>query len=139
MPTILAFRLRQGYGFKATLGHKVRSPPHNQEHAQLTPGCSRSLQLSLFFPIVFCLCTIFLVAVPLYSDAINSLIGIAIALSGLPFYFLIVRVPEHKRPSCLRRIVASTTRYLQILCMSVATELDLEDGEMPKQQGRKSK
>ncbi|MEJ1280278.1 hypothetical protein NN561_011221 [Cricetulus griseus] len=103
------------------------------------PDRPRPLKLSLFFPIVFCLCTIFLVAVPLYSDTINSLIGIAIALSGLPFYFLIIRVPEHKRPLCLRRIVASTTRYLQILCMSVAAELDLEDEEMPKQQGRKSK
>ncbi|CAH6833520.1 Slc7a7 [Phodopus roborovskii] len=103
------------------------------------PDRPRPLKLSLFFPIVFCLCTIFLVAVPLYSDTINSLIGIAIALSGLPFYFLIIRVPEHKRPRCLRRIVASTTRYLQILCMSVAAELDLEDEETPKQQGHKSK
>ncbi|GAB1298858.1 Y+L amino acid transporter 1 [Apodemus speciosus] len=97
------------------------------------PDRPRPLKLSLFFPIIFCLCTIFLVAVPLYSDTINSLIGIGIALSGLPFYFLIIRVPEHKRPLCLRRIVASTTRYLQILCMSVAAEMDLEDGELPKQ------
>ncbi|XP_076787137.1 Y+L amino acid transporter 1 isoform X2 [Arvicanthis niloticus] len=97
------------------------------------PDRPRPLKLSLFFPIIFCLCTIFLVAVPLYSDTINSLIGIGIALSGLPFYFFIIRVPEHKRPLCLRRIVASTTRYLQILCMSVAAEMDLEDGELPKQ------
>ncbi|XP_044518219.1 Y+L amino acid transporter 1 [Gracilinanus agilis] len=103
------------------------------------PDRHRPLKLSLFFPIVFCLCTIFLVAVPLYSDTINSLIGIGIALSGLPFYFFLVRVPEHKRPHCLRRIVASATRYLQILCMSVAAEMDLKDGEeMSEQQHNKS-
>ncbi|XP_068953908.1 Y+L amino acid transporter 1 [Petaurus breviceps papuanus] len=103
------------------------------------PDRDRPLKLSVVFPIIFCLCTIFLVAVPLYSDTINSLIGIGIALSGLPFYFFFVRMPEHKRPYCLRRTVALATRYIQVLCMSVAAEMDLEDvGEMPKQQNPKS-
>ncbi|XP_075424117.1 Y+L amino acid transporter 2-like [Ascaphus truei] len=91
------------------------------------PDRARPLKLSLVFPVIFCLCTVFLVAVPLYSDIINSLIGVGIALSGVPVYFLLVRVPEKRKPLCLRHAAAAVTRYTQILCNSVMTEMDTEE------------
>ncbi|XP_034991284.1 Y+L amino acid transporter 1 [Zootoca vivipara] len=88
------------------------------------PSRERPLKLSIFFPIVFCLCSVFLVAIPLYSDPINSAIGIAIAASGLPIYYLVVRVPEQKRPHFLRRAVGSMTRLIQLVSLCVLTEMD---------------
>ncbi|XP_013920832.1 PREDICTED: Y+L amino acid transporter 1-like, partial [Thamnophis sirtalis] len=90
------------------------------------PSRERPLKLTIIFPIIFCLCTVFLVAVPLYTDPINSAIGIAIAASGLPVYFLVVRVPDEKRPNCLRRVTARATRIIQLVSLSVLTEMDPE-------------
>lgn len=95
------------------------------------PDRHRPVKLTLLFPFIYCICSLFLVIVPLYGDTINSLIGIGIALSGVPVYYLCIYLPEERRPKFISRLNAAATKYTQILCYCCLTELDVEPDKQP--------
>ncbi|XP_076149750.1 Y+L amino acid transporter 2 isoform X1 [Alosa pseudoharengus] len=95
------------------------------------PDRHRPVKLTLLFPYIYCVCSLFLVIVPLYGDTINSLIGIGIALSGVPVYYLCIYLPEERRPKFLGRLNAAVTKYAQILCYCCLAELDMEPEREP--------
>ena len=47
-----------------------------------------SWQVPLFIPVVFCLTCFFMVFLSLYSDPVNTGIGFAISLTGIPAYYI---------------------------------------------------
>ncbi|XP_066572000.1 Y+L amino acid transporter 2 [Amia ocellicauda] len=90
------------------------------------PEMPRPVKLSLFFPIVYCICSIFLVVMPLYSDTVNSLVGIAVALSGAPVYYICVHLPPERRPAILGRLLDLFSLNTQKLCMCCLADPDLD-------------
>lgn len=90
------------------------------------PEMPRPVKLSLFFPFVYCLCSIFLVVVPLYSDTINSLVGIAVALSGAPVYYICVHLPPTSRPAFLGKMLDKISLFTQKLCFCCVASPDID-------------
>ncbi|KAG5842573.1 hypothetical protein ANANG_G00179060 [Anguilla anguilla] len=96
------------------------------------PEMHRPVKLSLFFPIVYCLCSVFLVVVPLFSDTMNSLVGIGVALSGAPVYFLCVYMSPSSRPAFLGEMLDFISLSTQKLCLCCVADPALDLDNLPE-------
>ncbi|XP_040209749.1 Y+L amino acid transporter 2-like [Rana temporaria] len=92
------------------------------------PDIPRPVKLSLFFPVVYCICSVLLVAVPLYSDLVDSLVGVAVVLSGAPVYYLCIHLSSEKQPVFLQKFLGFISLYTQKICMCCAAQ-STEEGE----------
>ncbi|CAG5993280.1 unnamed protein product [Menidia menidia] len=77
------------------------------------PDLPRPFKVPLFIPVVFCLTCFFMVFLSLYSDPINTGIGFAISLTGIPAYYVFIYF--NNRPKWLQRSIDSFNRTLQII------------------------
>ncbi|CAL8328713.1 cystine/glutamate transporter [Gadus morhua] len=84
------------------------------------PDLPRPFKVPLIIPVLFCLTCFFMVFLSLYSDPVNTGIGFAISLTGIPAYYLFIVFD--RRPKWLQRCLDSFNRAMQIVMEVVPAE-----------------
>ncbi|XP_029140749.1 cystine/glutamate transporter-like [Protobothrops mucrosquamatus] len=98
-----------------TLGYMIHCFQH--------PTIVRPFKVPLFFPLVFTVACFFIVGTSLYSDPVNTSIGCALTLSGLPVYYLVVQ--KTRIPGCCTSKFNSMIVKLQILMKVTPQEVQM--------------
>ncbi|XP_059848567.1 Y+L amino acid transporter 2-like [Hypanus sabinus] len=93
------------------------------------PNRHRPFKVHVIFPVFFCVCILGLIAVPAYTDTINSLIGVGIGLIGIPVYIVGRMASKLRYPIFLQIISAKFIRCTQLLFFSVLIEKDITEQE----------
>ncbi|XP_067855787.1 cystine/glutamate transporter-like [Heptranchias perlo] len=90
-------------------------------HRYKNPDLHRPFKVPIIIPGIFTVLCLFIVVTSLYSDPINTGIGCALTLSGVPVYYLIVCRPQG--PAWCRKAHHLFTVKLQILMEVVQQEI----------------
>uniref|UniRef100_A0A8C1TFD4 Solute carrier family 7 member 11 n=1 Tax=Cyprinus carpio TaxID=7962 RepID=A0A8C1TFD4_CYPCA len=77
------------------------------------PDMPRPFKVPIFIPAVFSLTCFFMVFLSLYSDPINTGIGFAISLTGIPAYYIFIHC--ERKPKWFQKLSDSVNRSLQII------------------------
>ncbi|XP_077435005.1 cystine/glutamate transporter isoform X1 [Vanacampus margaritifer] len=84
------------------------------------PDIPRPFKVPIIIPVVFSLTCFFMVFLSLYSDPLNTGIGFAISLTGIPAYYIFVQF--NRRPKWVQNALDSINSSLQILLEVVPAE-----------------
>jgi len=77
------------------------------------PEWERPLKVNLIFPILYIIATIFITIVPMIAKPVETGIGMAIILTGVPVYFLTIAWRD--KPACFTKFIGNLTIFLQKL------------------------
>ncbi|KAB5570927.1 hypothetical protein PHYPO_G00219070 [Pangasianodon hypophthalmus] len=84
------------------------------------PQMPRPFKVPIFIPAVFSFTCFFMVFLSLYSDPVNTGIGFAIMLTGIPAYYIFIVFD--RKPKWFQKLSDSMNRSLQILLEVVPAE-----------------
>ncbi|RXN26812.1 cystine glutamate transporter-like protein [Labeo rohita] len=84
------------------------------------PDMPRPFKVPIFIPAVFSFTCFFMVFLSLWSDPINTGIGFAISLTGIPAYFIFIHF--ERKPKWFRKLSDSVNRSLQIILEVIPAE-----------------
>ncbi|KAL7879537.1 hypothetical protein SRHO_G00017910 [Serrasalmus rhombeus] len=87
------------------------------------PDRHRPVKLTLLFPFIYCVCSLFLIIVPLYSGHSQFPHRDSYRTVWCASVLLVYLLPDERRPRWVSRLNAAVTRYTQIMCCCCLTDL----------------
>jgi L-type amino acid transporter 8 len=86
------------------------------------PEWERPIKVHLIFPIIYCIATVFITIVPMVANPVETGLGIAIILTGVPVYFIFIYWKN--KPAAILRLSAFLTTSLQKMMVVLPPEKD---------------
>merc|ERR1712141_782016 len=87
---------------------------------RMHPEWERPIRVHMIFPILYTLATVFITIVPMVASPVETGIGIAIILTGVPVYFIFVYWKN--KPKFILQISATATKFLQSMFLVLPKE-----------------
>lgn len=84
------------------------------------PEWERPIKVNLIWPILYIIATVFITVIPMYASPIETGIGIAIILTGVPVYFIFIYWKN--KPAFVQKMSGSATSFIQKMLVVLPKE-----------------